>query len=162
MNFLVCSGFNHIQCDCTCACVVACLHPHTSISNVVVSLMIHDNTIVYNFFKLDTHTKSRKVLETATRSKKRETIVEGQRLRTAHIMESKCSRLRFSRANEQNCDADMCMPPLVHVRALFFFFVFSLSSSFAPPLVVSSLSSFVFFPLSFSVFFLALSLSVSV
>ena len=39
--------------------------------------------------------KSRKVLETATRSKKHETIVEGQSLRKADIMESKCSSLRF-------------------------------------------------------------------
>ena len=53
---------------------------------------------------------------------------------------------------EQKSDTDMYMPPLVHVRTLFS----------SPPLVVSSLSSFVFFPLSFSVFFLALSLSVSV
>ena len=28
---------------------VACLHPHNSISNVVVSLMIHDN--IYKFFR---------------------------------------------------------------------------------------------------------------
>ena len=42
-EFLVCSEFNHIQLDCTCACSVACLHPHYSISNVVVSLTIHDN-----------------------------------------------------------------------------------------------------------------------
>ena len=37
-------------CGCTCACVVACLHPHKSISNVVVSLMIHD----YIYFALYT------------------------------------------------------------------------------------------------------------
>ena len=39
--------------------------------------------------------KSEKVLHTATRSKKHETIVEGQQLPTAHIMERACSRLRF-------------------------------------------------------------------
>ena len=37
-----CSKFNHMQRDCTCACAVARLHPHNSISNVVVSLIIHD------------------------------------------------------------------------------------------------------------------------
>ena len=42
-NFLVCSKFNHTQCGRTCACAVACLSPHNSISNVVVSLTIHDN-----------------------------------------------------------------------------------------------------------------------
>ena len=42
-KFLVCSKFNHTQCGRTCACAVACLHPHNSISNVVVSLTIHDN-----------------------------------------------------------------------------------------------------------------------
>ena len=25
-DFCVCSEFNHTQCDCTCACVVACFH----------------------------------------------------------------------------------------------------------------------------------------
>ena len=39
--FLVCS--NHTQCGRTCACAVACMHPHNSISNVVVSLTIHGN-----------------------------------------------------------------------------------------------------------------------
>ena len=39
-KFLVCSKFNHMQRDCTCACAVACLHPHNSISNVVVSVTI--------------------------------------------------------------------------------------------------------------------------
>ena len=39
--------------------------------------------------------KSQKVLETATRSTKHETIEEGQRLRKADIMDSKCSGLRF-------------------------------------------------------------------
>ena len=33
IRFFVCSGFNHIQCDCTCACVVACLHPSHFLSN---------------------------------------------------------------------------------------------------------------------------------
>ena len=49
----------------------------------------------------------------------------------------------FSREkNEENSDTDMYMPPLVHVRTLFFLFLLRL---------VSSLSSFVIFPLSFSV-----------
>ena len=42
-EFLVCSKFNHTQCGRTGACVVACLCPHNSISNVVVSVTIHDN-----------------------------------------------------------------------------------------------------------------------
>ena len=46
-EFLVCSKFNHMQRDCTCACAAACLHPHNSIPNVVVSLTIHDNICIY-------------------------------------------------------------------------------------------------------------------
>ena len=46
-EFLVCSKFNHTQCSRTCACAVACLRPHNSISNVVVSLTIHDNINIY-------------------------------------------------------------------------------------------------------------------
>ena len=46
-EFLVCSMFNHMQRDCACACAVACLHPHNSISNVAVSLTFHDD---YFFF----------------------------------------------------------------------------------------------------------------
>ena len=46
-ELLVCSMFNHMQRDCTCACAVACLHPHNSISNVVVSLTIHNNIHLY-------------------------------------------------------------------------------------------------------------------
>ena len=38
--------------------------------------------------------KSPKVFETGTRNKKNETIVEGQRLRTVHIMERTCTRMR--------------------------------------------------------------------
>ena len=38
--------------------------------------------------------KSAKVLETASRSKKHETIVEGQRLRTVHTMERTCTCIR--------------------------------------------------------------------
>ena len=41
-EFLVCSKFNHMQRDCTCACAVACLHPRNFIPNVVVSVTIHD------------------------------------------------------------------------------------------------------------------------
>ena len=36
-----------MQRDSTCACAVACLHPHNSITNVVVSLTIHDNMLIY-------------------------------------------------------------------------------------------------------------------
>ena len=36
-----------MQRDCTCACAVACLHPNNSISNVVVSLTIHDSKYIY-------------------------------------------------------------------------------------------------------------------
>ena len=39
--------------------------------------------------------KSEKVLETAARSKKHETVVEGQRLRTTDIMERTCPRQFF-------------------------------------------------------------------
>ena len=39
----------------------------------------------------------------------RETVVEGQRLRTVHIMERTFSRLRFFRENEQYSDTDMYM-----------------------------------------------------
>ena len=42
-DFLVCSKFDHTQCGRTCACAVACLHPHNSISNVVVSVTINDD-----------------------------------------------------------------------------------------------------------------------
>ena len=50
-EFLVCSKFNHMQCGRTCACAVACLHPHNSISNVVVSLTIHDNFVYIKYEK---------------------------------------------------------------------------------------------------------------
>ena len=63
-EFLVCSKFNHTQCGRTCACVVACLHPHNSISNVVASV-IHDD---------------KKYKENHRCTKKHETIVEDQRL----------------------------------------------------------------------------------
>ena len=46
-EFLVCSTFNHTQCGRTCACAVACLCPHNSISNVVVSVTIHDKVHIY-------------------------------------------------------------------------------------------------------------------
>ena len=67
VEFLVCSGFNHTQCDCACACAVVCLHPHNFISNVVVSLTIHDNMKICK----DAHIRD---------VAKNETIVEGQRL----------------------------------------------------------------------------------
>ena len=55
-----------------CACAVACLCPHNSISNVVVSVTIHDIT---NIFLGDV-------------CKRHETIVEGRRLFQPNIMES--------------------------------------------------------------------------
>ena len=61
--------FNHTQCGRTCACAVACLCPHNSISNVVVSLNIY----IY-IYKMC--------------SEKNETIVEGERLFQPIIMES--------------------------------------------------------------------------
>ena len=63
-EFLVCSKFNHMQRDCSCACAVACLYPHNSISNVVASVAIHDNI---NIFTRDV-------------CKKNKTIVEGRKL----------------------------------------------------------------------------------
>ena len=49
-EFLVFSKFNHTQCGRTCACAVACLCPLNSISNVVASMMIHDDMYFYTFF----------------------------------------------------------------------------------------------------------------
>ena len=66
-EFLVCSKFNHMQRDCTCACALACLHPHNSISNVVMSL--DDSCKLYI-----------KTYKRCSKKKKHETIVEGQRL----------------------------------------------------------------------------------
>ena len=44
IRFCVCSGFNHIQYDCTCACVVACFH--TCVDNVQThSRQTHTNNI---------------------------------------------------------------------------------------------------------------------
>ena len=48
-EILVCSKFNHTQCGRTCACAVACLCPHNYISNVVVSVTIHDDKCIYIF-----------------------------------------------------------------------------------------------------------------
>ena len=59
-----------MQRDCTCACAVASLHPRNSISNVVVSLTIHDVIYIYNIYM---YIHTRDVAKT-------ETIVEGQRL----------------------------------------------------------------------------------
>ena len=55
-------------------------------------------------------------------------------------MERTCSRLRFLVRNEQDSDTDMHVPPLVHVRTLFFFFL-SLLSLPRSPLLSSSLLS---------------------
>ena len=48
-DFLVCSKFNHTQFGRTCACAVACLCPHNSITNVLVFVTIHDDTDVYAY-----------------------------------------------------------------------------------------------------------------
>ena len=66
-EFLVCSKFNHTHCGRTCACAVACLYPHNSISNVEASVTIHDDTHINVFFY-------------EMFAEKRETIVEGQGL----------------------------------------------------------------------------------
>ena len=42
-EFSVCSKFNHTQCGRICACAVACLYSHNSISNVVAYVTIHDD-----------------------------------------------------------------------------------------------------------------------
>ena len=48
-DFLVCSKFDHTQCGRTCVCAVARLHPHNSISNVVVSVTIYDDMYILNY-----------------------------------------------------------------------------------------------------------------
>ena len=65
-EFLARPTFNHTQCGRTCACAVACLHPHNYISNVEVSWTIHDDMYIY----IGIHKRF---------AKKHETIVEGQR-----------------------------------------------------------------------------------
>ena len=42
-------GFELLVCSCECA--VACLYPHNSSSNVVVSLTIHDDMFMYVFIR---------------------------------------------------------------------------------------------------------------
>ena len=76
-EFLVCSKFNHKQCGRTCACALACLYPHNSISNVVAFVTIHDDKMYLQiyFFIRDV-------------AKKKETIVESQRLFQPNITES--------------------------------------------------------------------------
>ena len=74
-EILVCSKFHHTQCGRTCACAVACLYPHNSISNIVASVTNHDKYI-YIYIKRD------------AAKKKHETTVEGQRLFQPIIMES--------------------------------------------------------------------------
>ena len=73
-EFLVCSKFNHMQRDCTCACAVACLHPHNSVSNVVVSLTIHDHENIYINISIFMRC-----------SKKHKTIVEGRANRSLYL-----------------------------------------------------------------------------
>ena len=48
-----------MQRDCTSACAVACLHPRSSISNVVASVTIHDNkyTYMYKYFYISRYVK---------------------------------------------------------------------------------------------------------
>ena len=50
-EFVVCSKYNHTQCGRTCACAMACLHPHNSISNVVASLTIDDDIYIYIYVR---------------------------------------------------------------------------------------------------------------
>ena len=50
-DFVACSKFNHMQRDCTCACAVACLHPHNSISNVVVSVTNHADMVKQKYIE---------------------------------------------------------------------------------------------------------------
>ena len=50
-EFSECSKFKHMQRDCACACAVACLHQHISMSNVVVCLTIHDNIYITKYFR---------------------------------------------------------------------------------------------------------------
>ena len=71
----MCSKFKHMQRDCTCACPVACLYSHNSISNVMVSLTIHENTDIYIFI----YQRS---------LQKHETFVEGPCLFSPNIVES--------------------------------------------------------------------------
>ena len=49
LEFLVCSKFGGARCGRTRACAVACLCPHNSISNVVVSVTIHDDKYIHTF-----------------------------------------------------------------------------------------------------------------
>ena len=70
-NFLVCSKFNNMQQDCPCACAVACLCPHNSISDVVASVTVHDDMQI---FLRDVSPKTH------------ETVVEGQRFLQPNIM----------------------------------------------------------------------------
>ena len=42
----------HTPCGCKCACAVACLCPHNSISNIVVSLTIHDDMYMFMYLSL--------------------------------------------------------------------------------------------------------------
>ena len=65
-GFIVCSGFNHMQCDCTCAFAVACLHPDNNIPNVVVSVTIHDNMCVLCLFSWQDPTDGELRLRSAT------------------------------------------------------------------------------------------------
>ena len=55
----MCSKFNRTPCGLSCACAVACLCPHNSISNVVASLTIHDDM---NIFVQEMFTKKMKPL----------------------------------------------------------------------------------------------------
>ena len=41
-----------MQRDCTCASIVAFLHPHISISNVVVSVTIHDDLTTWIYLDI--------------------------------------------------------------------------------------------------------------
>ena len=71
----MCSKFDHTQCGRTCACAVACFYPHSTVSNVVASVTIHDNTnksiYIHKYIsKRCSFERCKKCLKTATRSKK--------------------------------------------------------------------------------------------
>ena len=51
-----------MQRDCTCACAVACLYPHNSISNVVASVTIHDDMYIFTYLEEMFEKKKKKPL----------------------------------------------------------------------------------------------------
>ena len=108
----VCALCGYVQCvcgvfSCVCVCVLVCVVVCGCVCGCGVSQTLSRSRFSYTYW---CKRSLWKVLETATRSKKHETIVEGQRLWKAVIMESKCSRLRFSMIKwAKKSDADMYM-----------------------------------------------------